>query len=57
MRVVREMQPKGERDMTRHHHEGISAVLPTLPFLTAVASLALIEVGCRLGKVIRSSSK
>ena len=43
--------------MTRHHHENISTVLPTLPFLTAAASLALVEVGGRLGKVIRSSSK
>lgn len=42
--------------MRRHHHETISTTLSTLPFLTAVASLALVEIGHRVGQVIRLSN-
>ena len=43
--------------MRRHHHEAISTTMSTLPFLTAAASLALAEIGYRVGQVIRSSNR
>ena len=42
--------------MRRHHYETMLTTVSTLPFLTAAVSLALAEIGCRVGQVIRSSS-